>query len=219
MSSMALVTMLSALGCAPLAGPVGRGASNAEVAARAAGGMTGGAARGGAAGAEGGGLRFGHVIHDGGVRVLLDASPDEVWAAKGAPTLVSKGSPVVTRREVDESRLPSNFTSVIGSRVDLMRAGELVCEATVTGLSLIGRVEPYFGARGEWEGGGGASEKAWSAAEIAEEAWKLSDPGGRALAAELGDLKGEGCGEATWARDARAPAPRVAKARSAESES
>lgn len=222
-SSIALFSMLTALGCAS-AGPVG--APLTSVAPSVASTPAAAAAIDDAVEldvaprveAAASGITFAHVIHDGGVRVLLDASPDASWAAPGAPKLLSKGSPVVTRRDVDRSKLPSALASAVGRKVELMRAGERVCEATITGLSLIGRVEPYFGARADWDGGGDAGKKPLSADEIADEAWKLSDPGGHALAAELGNVKGEGCGVATWARDANAPIPRVAKARPADRE-
>lgn len=215
--SLALVMVLTALGCAsniPLAAAAKSPAHAPEKPALTA--VIAATAEAATQAALPTAFSFAHVIHDGGVRVLVDPNPDDAWASS-APKLLSKGSPVVARRAVDLAKLPADLAASVGRKVELMRAGDRVCEATITGLSLIGRVEPYFGARADWDGSGEPGKKPLRADEIADEAWKLADPGGHALAAELGDVKGD-CSSATWARDVAAARPRVAKAHPAAPE-
>src|SRR5262245_18775740 len=99
-TSMALFAMLTALGCAST-GPVTRPSvavapAPVKVAVTA---VDHAAEPAGETASPAPSFAFAHVIHDGGVRLLLDGNPDDAWAA-GAPKLVSKGSPVVARRDV-----------------------------------------------------------------------------------------------------------------------
>lgn len=152
-----------------------------------------------------------HVIGEGGVRVVLSSRPDDAWG-KGPAELVSKGSPLVVRRAVDAKKLPPELVAAEGQRVELMKAGEVVCEAKIAGFSIVGRVEPYFGTRAEWEGTGEEGKRPLKDAEVAREAWDLTS-GGRVLAAELEKIRGSACAEATWARDAGARGLPVAGAK------
>jgi hypothetical protein len=213
-ASIALFAMLSALSCASPSSIARMDARAAQLTAPSPAPATATERRDTPADAP---LSFAHVVHDGGLRILLEHSPDEAWA-QGAPKLLSKGSPVVVRRDVDATKLPQALTAAIGRKVDLMRAGEKVCEARVTGLSMIGRVEPHFGQRNDWDGIDEPHRAPLSADEIAAEAWEMSDAGGHAIAAELSSVTGEGCASATWARDHEASTPRVAKATPARPE-
>lgn len=211
-ASIALFAMLSALGCASSTSIPRKDANTAQITPTPTAPATERQTT-----QPDAPLSFAHVVHDGGLRILLEQSPDEAWA-QNAPKLLSKGSPVVVRRDVDPSKLPQTLTAAVGRKVDLMRAGEKVCEATITGLSMIGRVEPHFGQRNDWDGIDEPHRAPLSADEIADDAWKMSDAGGHALAAELSDIKGNACASATWARDHETSMPRVAKATPARPE-
>ncbi|HLM76439.1 MAG TPA: hypothetical protein VK459_27230 [Polyangiaceae bacterium] len=156
-------------------------------------------------------FHFAHVLHEGGLRIVLTDSANEDWAT-GAAALISKESPVVARRPVAKSSLPLDLAAVQGRRVTLLKAGEIVCEAKVTGLSVLARVEPYFGMRAEWEGAGEEGKAPLTDPEIADEAWSLAGASGRALVADLEPVAGSSCAGATWARDATASPESMARA-------
>jgi hypothetical protein len=156
-------------------------------------------------------FHFAHVLHDGGLRLVLTDSANEDWAT-GAAALISKDSPVVAQRPVSKSSLPPELAAVQGRRVALLRAGEIVCEAKITGLSVLARVEPYFGMRAEWDGAGDEGKTPLTDPEIADEAWELAGASGRALVADLEPVEGASCAGATWARDAAASPESMARA-------
>jgi hypothetical protein len=160
-------------------------------------------------------FHFAHVLHEGGLRLVLADSANEDWAT-GAAALISKDSPVVVRRPVAKSSLPSELAAVQGRRVTLLKAGEIVCEAKIVTLSVLARVEPYFGMRAEWEGAGEESKnknkKPLTDPEIADEAWSLAGASGRALVADLEPVGGASCAGATWARDATVSPESMARA-------
>lgn len=158
-------------------------------------------------------FRFAHVLHEGGPRIVLAQSAADEWAT-GAATLVSKAYPVVARRAVNTKTkdLPAELVAAQGRRVTLFKAGSVVCEAKIVGLSILALVEPHFGLRGEWEGAGEEGKTPLTDPEIADEAWELAGTEGRFVVADLEPAPGASCEGATWARDPMAAPEAVARA-------
>ena len=150
--------------------------------------------------------RFAYAV--GGALVLDDAPKDE-WSH--APTaIVSRegagGAAIVTRREVDEARLPAAVTALKGKKAQLFTATGAACEAKVKGFAVISRVVPHFGIVEQWTATGEhAGEPRPTDAQIAEDAWEQASEG-RLLVAEL-DGDAARCKPATWGRVSHAAAP------------
>jgi len=132
------------------------------------------------------------VVAANGPKVLLDAAPDEAWSS-AAPELVSAAIPVVVRRAVDPAKVPSGYSSYVGAKVTLVDAAGRRCEATVTGLSLVGRVDPEPDTVDGWKDAlagkarAVAGEAPLTRAAVAVEAWTMAK-GGHGLVADLGSV-------------------------------
>jgi ketosteroid isomerase-like protein len=157
------------------------------------------------------------VIQDGGTRVVLDASPQVAWG-EGAPELLADAVPFPTKVAVAPGKLPPALAAWAGKKMRLYGPAGPVCEATLGGPALVGRVIPHFGEVATWHGtADGANEKPLSKARIAREAWALAAaarPHGVVLAADLASSQGD-CKGALWAQPASAPERKVAKAEDA----
>jgi hypothetical protein len=154
---------------------------------------------------------FAHVlVEDGRAFVVLHAHPDAERWSTGKPVLVSDGSPVVTRREVDYAALPKHLLRTQGLAVSLFGGSGLVCHGSIGRLAMFGRVEPHFGVRDVWSGNDGDTAGTPMAPEqIADEAWNMSE-GGSMLVAELDNVRGD-CKDATFARSSALASPKAAK--------
>jgi len=156
---------------------------------------------------------FSYVLNENGhTFVVLHTDPDEMRWPVGAPRLVSDGNPIVTKREVDYAALPRELVRQAGSHVRLYGAEGFVCEGVLGPLSMLGRVEPHFGQRAQWQGEDldGAPAKPATAEQVAAEAWDLAE-GGRSLAAEITEVRGD-CSRALYARAEALPAPKSVRA-------
>lgn len=163
---------------------------------------------------------FAHVVTEGrSTFVVLSADPQHEQWAQGAPALVSKGSPVVVRREVDQTLLPKAMTRLAGRSMRLVGTAGEVCRGTLAAPVLLSRVEPHFGERGRWSGDdedeNGVKIPAPSDERVAEIAWDMANDG-KLLVAELVGTTGD-CRDALFARAADLPAltPVAARAPSA----
>ncbi|NUQ72172.1 MAG: hypothetical protein HUU21_01145 [Polyangiaceae bacterium] len=227
LSAISLLAVLS-LGCAPAALPAGAptGAPSAQPTrlaaeelsvpaldhlARRPSSVYGPAEPAHQAQPAGPAFHFAHVLHEGGLRLVLADSANEDWAT-GAAALVSKDSPIIARRPVTKSSLPPELAAVQGRRVLLLKAGEIVCEAKIKDISILARVEPHFGMRAEWDGAGEEGKQPLTDSELADEAWSLAGASGRALVADLEPVSGASCAGATWARDVTASPESIARA-------
>jgi ketosteroid isomerase-like protein len=165
--------------------------------------------------------RFAFVIHDGGPRVVVREAPPADWKL-GAPTLLADGGVFPTRNGVNLKKLPPELSSWVGRRLRLYGPGGPVCEADVTGLSIVTRVTPHSSEVARWHGdgtmSGEPSRAPLSKAEIAESAQSASesaDPRATLLTAELGPPTGD-CKTAAWAQAAGSPPAKVAAAEPAD---
>jgi hypothetical protein len=150
--------------------------------------------------------RFAFTVHLPGAHLVLEDEAKDEWAT-GAPSTVSLGDPVVTRRAVDATKLPPDLAAWAGKKVELFGASGSACEGTVSTLFLAGRVVPHFGTMNYWSGtGDSAGEPKPPADVVAREAWDISR-GGRLLVAEVKTASGD-CKGALWGR-ASAPAKPV----------
>lgn len=151
---------------------------------------------------------FAHVVNErGSTFVVLSSSPDHERWAKGAPSIVSKDSPVVTRREVDPTLLPKALTRLAGRAMRLVGDSGEVCRGTLGTPFLLSRVEPHFGERQRWDGEedeNGVKGPALSDERVAEIAWDMASDG-KVLVAELVETNGA-CQDARFARAADLPA-------------
>ncbi len=159
---------------------------------------------------------FAHVVTDGrSTFVVLSADPAHEQWATSAPTLVSKGSPVVVRREVDQTLLPKTMLRLAGRSMRLVGATGEVCRGTLAAPVLLSRVEPHFGERARWNGEeedeNGLKIPALSDERLAEFAWDMTSDG-KLLVAELVGTTGD-CRDALFARAADLPALATATAR------
>ena len=147
--------------------------------------------------------------------VVIATNPDSAWM-RGAPRLLSDADPVTTEADVHEARLPEAIKAWRDRPVRLFGEAGEVCQAVVTGFSLLGRVVPHFGTRALWRGKpeeagiiiDGPPEKPWSRAAIAAAAFDMA-AGGQLLLGKLKPQSGN-CGAALWARGAALPVPKVA---------
>lgn len=151
---------------------------------------------------------FSYVVNDGGSTfVVLSAKPEPERWALGAPKLVSKDSPVVVRREVDQTLLPKTMTRLAGRSMRLVGTAGEVCRGTLAAPMLLSRVEPHFGARQGWSGDdedeNGVKIPAFSDERIAEIAWDMTADG-KLLVAELVGTTGD-CRDALFARATELP--------------
>jgi hypothetical protein len=135
--------------------------------------------------------RFAFVV-DG--EVVLDQSPEDAWA-KGKPEYDRKyGDFVLTKREIDPSKIPADIARLKGMRFKLMQGVHgLSCEAVVGGFLLRGRV---------------------STEEPEKDPEALWEQSSHALVATLAG-KNADCLDATWAVAASGPEPVVVVAQSA----
>jgi len=151
---------------------------------------------------------FAHVVNERGTTlVVLSESPDSDHWAKGAPSLESKESPVVVRRDVDQSLLPKAMTRFTGRSMRLVGAAGEVCRGTLAEPFLLSRVEPHFGERQRWDGEeqeDGTKTPALSEERVAQIAWDLAGES-KLLVAELVETNGD-CSDARFARAADLPA-------------
>lgn len=151
---------------------------------------------------------FAHVVKESGdMYVVLSAAPAHERWAKGAPSLMSKDSPVVVRRDVDTSLLPKAINGFAGRSMRLFGAKGEVCHGKLAQPFLMSRVEPHFGERSRWEGeeqDDGTKTPALSNDEVAQIGWDL-DSNGKLLVAELVETTGD-CQDARFARAADLPA-------------
>ncbi len=153
---------------------------------------------------------FAHVLVEGGrTFVVLHGAPEEERWARGAPTLVSDKNPVITRREIEPTALPASLVRRSGRPVRLFGAEGVVCEAKLGPLSMIGRVEPEFSVRQQWDGEDleGNPVPPATAEQVAEEAWSMAE-GSRSVVAELVEVRGD-CKNALFARARDLAAPQT----------
>ena len=147
------------------------------------------------------------VREQGATYVVISAEPEhERWSA-GAPSLVSKGNPIIMERSVNESLLPKPLASFKGRSMRVFGGSGEVCRGTLGAPMLIGRVEPHFGERQRWEGeedDNGNKSPALSDDRVAELAWDMTTDG-KLLVAELVETIGD-CRDARFARAADLPA-------------
>lgn len=160
---------------------------------------------------------FAQVVSDGrSMFVVLSAAPEHERWAKGAPSLVSKGNPVVARREVDQTLLPKAMIRLTGRSMRLEGTAGEVCRGTLAEPMLLSRVEPHFGERSHWNGEeedeNGVKIPAFTDDRVAEIAWDMTTDG-KLLVAELVGTTGD-CQDALFARAAELPVlPTVAARR------
>lgn len=156
------------------------------------------------------------VNHKNKTFVVLSAEPDHEHWANGDAILVSKDSPVVTRKDVDVSLLPKTMTRVVGRSMRLVGASGEVCRGTLAKPFLLSRVEPHFGERARWNGEeedeNGNKMPALSDERLAEVAWDMTTDG-KLLVSELVETTGD-CRDARFARAADLPALSTVSARS-----
>jgi hypothetical protein len=154
--------------------------------------------------------RFSHVFHHGDrAYVVLAQVTQDSWG-RGAPSLVSTESPVTVRRDVDVAALPAALARRAGRSVRLIGPSGVVCQGVIGPMSLVGRFEPHFGTRQDWEGKNhdiGEPDAPLPVAHVATEAWDES-VAGRVLAAEVISTTGD-CKRALFARAASLPAPAI----------
>ena len=145
-------------------------------------------------------------------QVVVNEEPEETWG-KGAPTLAATGDIYVARREVDLAAMPPTAMTQLGRSLKLFDDRGLRCEAVVSGLSLVVRVDPRQDTRDEWEGKGysGKTTKA-TPSEIAAEVWSLGRP---VIVGHVRAVTGT-CSGATFARSALLAAPTTATATPAD---
>jgi hypothetical protein len=148
--------------------------------------------------------RFAFVVHVPGPLLVLSTHPDDTWAAGAARmTTATSVSPAVTQRAVDDGKLPSNLATWSGRKVELFGKTGAVCEGTIAGFAMVGRVVPHFGTVARWTGTGDhAGEPKPPARDVADEAWALSagtGESGRVLAGEVHVEHGD-CSGALWGR-------------------
>jgi hypothetical protein len=145
--------------------------------------------------ASAGDVAYRHVIEEG---VIASGAPDESWGV--GPFRVDQ--PVDDRyrvhRAIDASRLPPDVARLAGARLRLFNAHGPVCEATVTGFELLGRLSSEWGVTG-------ADDQALEGEALARAVWDQT-PEGRLLVGALHVESGD-CADATWARDAALPVP------------
>jgi hypothetical protein len=153
--------------------------------------------------------RFAFAVHLPGAHLVLEDEAKDEWAT-GAPSTVSLGDPVVTRRAVDAAKLPPDLAAWAGKKVELFGASGPVCEGTASTLFIAGRVFPHFGTKSYWSGtGDSAGEPKPPADVVAREAWDLSR-GGRLLVAEVKPASGD-CKGALWGRESAPAKPVLAE--------
>jgi hypothetical protein len=145
---------------------------------------------------------FAQVVHtETSTFVVLSTTPDiERWA-KGTPSLISRQSPVIVRRDVDTSVLPKMATRLVGRSMRLVGSSGEVCQGTIAAPFLMSRVEPHFGERSHWEGeedDNGVKAPPLSDERVAEIAWDMISEG-KLLVAELQNSTGD-CQKARFAR-------------------
>jgi len=154
--------------------------------------------------------RFSHVFHHGDrAYVVLAQVTEDSWG-RGAPSLVSVESPVVVRRDVDVVALPRALARRSGGSVRLVGASGVVCQGVIGPMSIVGRFEPHFGTRQDWEGKNhdiGEPDAPLPIEQVASQAWDES-VAGRVLAAEVISTTGD-CKRALYARAASLSAPAV----------
>jgi len=155
------------------------------------------------------------IRQNGSTFVVLSNEPDHERLAKGAPSLVSKGSPVVARRDVDQTLLLKEMKQLVGRSMRLIGAAGEVCRGTLATPILLSRVEPHFGERQHWSGEeedeNGVKIPALSDERVAEIAWDMATDG-KVLVAELVKTTGD-CRDARFARGADLPALATTAAR------
>jgi hypothetical protein len=160
--------------------------------------------------------KFAFAVHVPGPHLVIRTAPKDEWA-KNAPKTVSLGEPVVTRR--DAAKLPPELAAWVGKKVELFGTSGSICEGTVSGLSIVGRVIPHFGMRAQWTATGDhQGEPRPSPVEIADEAWALSSgsgESGRLLVGEVHADKGD-CAGALWGRAVAADKPVLVDAKPAD---
>ncbi len=159
---------------------------------------------------------FAHVVSDhGSTFVVLSADSEHERWALGAPTLVSKDSPVVVRREVDQTLLPKAMLRLAGRSMRIFGTAGEVCRGTLAAPAFLSRAEPHFGEREHWSGDeedeNGLKIPAFSDERIAEIAWDMTSDG-KLLVAELVGTTGD-CQDALFARATDLPALATAAAR------
>lgn len=154
--------------------------------------------------------RFSHVFREGGRSyVVLSQVVEDSWG-RGDPAVVSLESPVVVRRDVDLAALPAALARRAGRHVRLIGEKGVACSGVIGPVSLVGRFQPHFGTRQEWEGtlhDIGEPDLPMSPAQIARDAWDAAG-NSRVLAAEIITTTGD-CEGAMFARAASLPAPAV----------
>lgn len=151
--------------------------------------------------------QFLQIVQEGGsTYVVISAEPESERWSKGAPSLMSKGSPIIMERAVEESLLPKPLASFKGRSMRVFGASGEVCRGTLSAPSLLGRVEPHFGERQRWDGEedeNGNKSPALSDDRVAALAWDLTTDG-KLLVAELVETTGD-CQDALFARAADLP--------------
>jgi len=158
--------------------------------------------------------RFAYVIDADGSHVVLHTKPKDRWS-RGIPRLILRDRLVIVRRAVDATKLPPEILRWRDQKFRLFDSNGVVCEATVTGFAVIGRVVPHFGTEQAWDGEMG--NQPMSKKAIAKDAWDLSKMGGHVLTGELDVNKGD-CAGALWAQVASLPIPVVTTAETPDKE-
>jgi hypothetical protein len=135
-----------------------------------------------------------------GNRTVLVIAPDTDEASPSAAEFLDYHA---ATRTLAEDRLDAETQAFAAKRFSLYGSRGKTCEGKLGGVFALAHVIPHFGQVQDWKGEQSATPM--SKSRIALELWELSSaPGGRALA---GELWGEGCEGALWARTTETPPP------------
>ena len=144
---------------------------------------------------------FSFVKHFGH-RTVLVIAPETSEAPRAAAEFLDFHA---ASRTLPEDRLDAETQAFASKRFALYGPRGKACEGKLGGVFALAHVIPHFGQIQDWKGE--QSSTPMSKTRIALELWELSDaPGGRALG---GELWGEGCEGALWARTTDAAPPSV----------
>lgn len=143
---------------------------------------------------------FTFVISDeGGYHLVLREEVEAQWIG-GPPRTLSSGDPLVVQREVNVSQLPPELAAWQNQRVDLYSIAGPLCETTITGFSLLGRL------------GYAWFEERPTKTDPAIDLWSQSKENGQQLLVANIAIPEEECPGASWARLSALPEPQIIEA-------
>jgi len=96
--------------------------------------------------------------------VILSARPEDGW---GRGEIRSGSGEFTSVRAVDVAALPADLAGWRTRKLKVMGAGGPLCDGSVAGFSLVGRVTPHFGTVQQWQGTTAPSRRARSGAPTA----------------------------------------------------